>query len=97
MILHKQFDLNLELLKVDSFNDIPRAINEVPILVENVVKGLLERGYTVIESSADYMGIPKSITVIKEFTGPFVSIFATKINEDFESVSEALGIKKLFV
>ena len=96
MKVHQQFDLNLDALKVKKFNDIPRAVNEAPFLVEKLIKNLLEEGYIVIESSARYMGIPQSITVVKDFTGPFVTIFSTKIKEDFNDVSKALGIDKLF-
>lgn len=96
MKLHQQFDLNPKALKPDNFNDIPRAINEVPVLVEKLIKDLLEKGYIVIESSARYMGIPKSITIIKDFTGPFVLNFSSKIMEDFKALSRKLGVEKLF-
>ena len=96
MKLHQQFDLNLKALKPESFNDIPRAINEMPVLTEKLIKNLLEQGYVVIESSARYMGIPKTITVIKDFTGPFATIFSTKINEDFNNRARKLGMEKLF-
>ena len=42
MKLHQQFDLNLEALKPDNFNDIPRAINNVPVLVEKLIKDLFK-------------------------------------------------------
>lgn len=96
MKLHQQFDLNLKALKPENLNDIPRAINELPVLVENLIKDLLKEGYIVIESSARYMGVPKSITIIKDFTGPFVIRFSSKIREDFNSVSKKLGVEKLF-
>jgi len=96
MKLHQQFDLNLKALKPENLNDIPRAINELPVLVENLIKDLLKEGYIVIESSARYMGVPKSITIVKDFTGPFVIRFSSKIREDFNSVSKKLGVDKLF-
>jgi|SRR3989344_8700923 len=96
MKLHQQFDLNLNALGIDKVRDIPRAINDVPILVEKLIKDLIERGYIVIESSARYMEVPQSITVIKDFTGPFVMKFSAKARDDFKAVSRALGIEKLF-
>ncbi len=99
MKLHQQFDLNLEkssALKVDNLNDIPKAINEIPILVETLIKHLLEKGYVVIREGAYFTGLPRSITVIKEFTGPFVTKFSSKIKEDFDNISKGLGIDKLF-
>src|SRR3989338_865500 len=96
MKLHQQFDLNPKVLKPDNFNDIPEAINEVPVLVEKLIKDLLEKGYIVIESSVRYMGIPKSITIIKDFTGPFVLNFSSKVIEDFRAFSRKLGVDKLF-
>lgn len=96
MKLHQQFDLNLDVLKVKNFNDIPRALNEVPLLVERLVKNLLEKGYDVIKEGAGFMGIPKSITVIKNFTGPFVTQFSAKAKEDFDDASKDLGIERLF-
>ncbi|MDP3766306.1 MAG: hypothetical protein Q8R04_07375 [Nanoarchaeota archaeon] len=96
MKLHQQFDLNLNAIKIDNFNDIPKKINEIPVLVERLIKDLLEEGYIVIESSARHMGIPSSITVIKDFTGPFVTRFSAKLQHDFNALSKAVGIEKLF-
>lgn len=96
MKIHQQFDLNLRALKPESIKDIPRAINELPVLVEKLTRSLLEQGYVVIESSAKYMGVPKTITVIKDFTGPFTTIFSSKINDDFKAFSRKLGMEKLF-
>ncbi|MBI2541905.1 hypothetical protein HYV80_04300 [Candidatus Woesearchaeota archaeon] len=96
MKLHQQFDLNLRALKPENFNNIPRAINMMPGLVEGLVKRLLGQGYVVIESSARYMGIPKSITVIKDFSGPFATMFSAKINEEFSSFSKRIGVERLF-
>ncbi|MBI3035137.1 hypothetical protein HYY71_02335 [Candidatus Woesearchaeota archaeon] len=95
MKLHQQFDLNQKALKI-GISDIPRAINEMPALVEKLTKDLLEEGYIVIESSARYMGIPQSIVVIKDFTGPFVAKFSAKMQHDFNAISRALGIERLF-
>ena len=96
MKLHQQFDLNLNALKIDNFKDIPKAINEIPFLVEKLIKDLLEEGYIVMESSARYMGIPKSITVVKDLTGPFVTRFSAKVQNDFNALSKTIGIEKLF-
>lgn len=93
MKIYQQFDLNFNALKP---RDIPRAINKIPLLVESLIKDLLERGYMVIESSAKFMGIPKSITVIKDFTGPFVTQFSIKTKEDFTAISRKLGLERLF-
>ena len=96
MKLHQQFDLNLKVLKPENFNDIPRAINNIPVLVEKLTRDLLEQGYIVIESSAKHMGIPQSITIVKDFTGPFVAKFSAKINEDFNELSKKIGVERLF-
>ncbi len=96
MKLHQQFDLNLKALKPENINDIPRIMNEIPLLVEKLVKDLIEDGYIVIESSAKHMGVPKTITVVKDFTGPFVTKFSTKINNDFNVLSKKLGVERLF-
>ena len=96
MKLHQQFDLNFRVLKIEGFNDIPRAVNEVPVLVEKLIKNLIKKGYIVIESSAHHMGVPQSITVIKDFTGPFASLFSSKMKNDFKNVSRTLSIEKLF-
>ena len=96
MKLHQQFDLNFDTLKVQNFKDIPRAVNKIPVLVEKLIKDLLEEGYIVIESSASFMGIPKTITIVKDFTGPFVTRFSAKIQHDFNALSKSLGIERLF-
>jgi|GEM_PF-6045648 hypothetical protein len=96
MKLHQQFDLNLRAFKPESFNDIPRAINELPALVDKLTKNLLEQGYIVIESSARHMGIPKTITIIKDFTGPFATMFSRKINDEFDDLSRKIGVERLF-
>ena len=94
MKLHQQFDLNINALK--NLSGISKKINEFPSLVEKLTKDLIENGYTVIKSAAYDMGVPQSITIIKEFTGPFATLFSTKIRNDFNAVSKALGIEKLF-
>lgn len=96
MKLHQQFDLNWKTLKIGNIGDIPSAMNELPFLVEKLIKDLLQEGYIVIESSARFMGVPKSITVIKDFSGPFVARFSAKIQHDFNALSRTLGIEKLF-
>jgi len=96
MKLHQQFDLNLNALKIDNFKYVPKKINEIPVLVERLIKDLLEDGYIVIESSARHMGIPQSITVVKDFTGPFVTKFSAKVQNDFNALSNKIGVEKLF-
>ena len=96
MKLQQQFALNLRALKPEKLNRLPRAVNEVPVLVEKMIKNLLEQGFVVIESSARYMGIPKTITVIRDFTGPFATMFSSKINEEFSNLSKRLGLERLF-
>lgn len=95
MKLHQQFDLNEGVLRVDRM-PIQKSAGRTPVLVERLVRMLAKRGYTVIESSIRFMGVPQSITVTKDFTGPFASLFSAKITNDFRSISNALGIGKLF-
>ena len=96
MKLHQQFDLNVRVVKPENFSDIPRAINEIPALVEKLMQDLLKKGYMVIQEGVGSFGIPRRITVIKEFSGPFVTHFSIKAKEDFKDVSRSLGIEKLF-
>ena len=96
MKLHQQFDLNWESLKINNFNDIPRVVNEVPILVERLIKELLEKGYNVVKEGVHFTGLPQSITIVKDFTGPFVTNFSIKVKEDFDALSKTLGIEELF-
>ena len=96
MKLHKQFDINHNALKFKKFDDITRNMNEFPVLVEKLIKGLLEKGYDVAKGGVYLTGIPQNITVIKEITSPFVTQFSEKAKEDFDAVSRALGIEKLF-
>ena len=93
MKLHQQFDLDLR--KFD-LGKLPQKAIKVHELIEQLVKSLVEEGYIVVMSSAKYMGIPKTITVIKDFTGPMVTFVSTKINDDFNSLAENLGIRKFF-
>lgn len=96
MRLHQQFDLNPNEFSSGSLSHIPKKISEANALVEKLVKDLLEEGYIIIESSARYMGVPKSITVVKDFTGPFASRFSAKVQHDFNAISKSLGIEKMF-
>ena len=92
MRLHHQFDLNIN--NTELFGR--ELLVTPPSIIEELTVNLSKKGYTVLKSSAYYMGIPQSITVVKEFTGPFVSQFANKIRNDFENVSKKLGIRELF-
>ncbi len=92
MKIHQQFDLNVEITK-SAGRDL---LTIPPYLVEELVTNLTKKGYMVLMSSANFMGIPQSITVIKDFTGPFVSKFSAKISDDFNAVSKRLGIDNLF-
>jgi len=92
MRLHQQFDLNLSIMR-----PLGRELITIPpYLVEELILSLSKRGYQVLKSSAYFMGIPQSITVVNDFTGPFVSKFSTKIRDDFASISKSLGIENLF-
>ncbi|MBI3027171.1 hypothetical protein HYY70_03585 [Candidatus Woesearchaeota archaeon] len=91
MRIHQQFDL-----KIDKFNEIHKVISEAPSLVEKLTKELIGQGYQVIMEGANQIGLPRSIIVIKEFTGPFATLFSTKIRNDFNAVSKALGIERVF-
>lgn len=92
MRLQQQFDLNR-----GSITALGREFLTIPpYIIEELVVGLTKKGYTVLKSSINFMGIPRSITVVKEFTGPFVTSFSLKIREDFRNVSQRLGIERLF-
>ncbi|MBI2656842.1 hypothetical protein HYX03_03825 [Candidatus Woesearchaeota archaeon] len=92
MKMHHQFDLNFSIIR-----PMGRELLTIPpYLVEELITKLTKRGYTVLKSSAYHMGIPQSITVIKEFTGPFVTKFSAKVQHDFNAVARALGIERLF-
>ena len=91
MRLHHQFELNIE-----NRGEGSQIFAIQPSVVEELVTSLTRKGYTVLKSSAHYMGIPQSITVIKEFTGPFTTLFSSKVKEDFDEISAKLGIDKLF-
>ena len=91
MRLHHQFELNIE-----NRGEGSQIFAIQPSVVEELVTSLTRKGYTVLKSSAHYMGIPQSITVIKEFTGPFTTLFSSKLKEDFDAISAKLGIDKLF-
>ena len=92
MKIHQQFDLNAKTIKSTG----RELLTIPPYLVEELVTNLTKKGYMVLMSSANFMGLPQSITVIKDFTGPFVSKFSAKINGDFNAVSKRLGIENLF-
>ena len=96
MKLYRQFDLNLENLKINNFNGIPKAINEIPILVEKLITNLLDRGYDVVKEGVHFTGLPQSITIVKDFTGPFAIKFSAKIKDDFDALSKTPGIERLF-
>ncbi len=96
MKVHHQFDLNLSFLRQRNFSGISKNINENSIQIEKLIQALIGRGYMVIESSPRYMGIPQSITIIKDLTGPFVVRLSSKVQDDFKAISSALGIEKLF-
>jgi len=92
MKLHQEFSLNPNAIK-----PLGRELFVTPPhLIEELITSMTKKGYRVLKSSIYFMGIPQSITVVKEFSGPFVSHFANKIRDDFEAVSRKLGIKELF-
>ncbi len=90
--MHQQFDLNFSVMK-----GMGRDLLTIPpFIIEELVTNLSRKGYKVLQSSAYFMGLPQSITVVRDFTGPFVGKFSTKIREDFTSITKNLGIEKLF-
>ena len=93
MRIHQQFDLD-----IDNIKPLGREFFAIPpYIMENLITRLSKKGYTVLISSAYYMGIPQSITVIKKITGTTETKFSSKIKEDFDAVSKGLKIEKLFV
>lgn len=93
MKLHQQFELNM-----GKINQLGKGLlNRPSYAVEDLVTSLSKKGYTVLKSSAYFMGIPQSITIVKDFTGPFVSHFTSKIKDDVDTASKNLGIRELFV
>lgn len=92
MKIHQQFDLNLGVI-----NELGKdSLVVPPHLIEELITKLTKRGYTILKSSTSYMGLPQSITLVKDFTEPFVAKFSAKTIEDFNAISRALGIDKLF-
>ncbi len=93
MRLYEEFDLNLSEMKRigRDFMVIP------PHLIEELVNHLKEKGYTVLKSTMDFMGVPKSITIVKNFKGPFATMFSAKMKEDFINETRSLGMEELFV
>ncbi len=92
MKLHQQFDLNFGIIRA-----LGRDLMTIPpYMIDKLVTDLTEKGYTVFKSSANFMGIPQSITVIKDFTGPFAARLAAKAKDDFNNISKSLGIENLF-
>ena len=92
MRLHEEFDINLRTLEGLNKGSLKIYRSHVEELVRNLTK----KGYCVGKSSLCYLGIPQSISVIKEFTGPFVTHFSMKIKNDFQAISKALRIEELF-
>lgn len=92
MRLHQQFELNLE----DNKTEGSQILAIHPSVIEELVANLTRKGYSVLKSTTHYMGIPQSITVIKDFTGPFTILFSAKLKEDFDSITKKLGIERLF-
>ncbi len=91
MRLHQQFDLKIEPI-LGGRQDL--AIH--PYVIEELIANLTRKGYRVIKSSANHMGMPQSITIIKDFTGPFAAMFSAKAKEDFDSITKRLGIDGMF-
>ena len=92
MKVHQQFDLNdrmLHSMRRDGFSIAPHKFEEFIAL-------LSRKGYTIIKSSSYVMGIPQSITLIKETTELIAGNIASKIREDFKAVSERTGIGSIF-
>ena len=90
MKLHQQFDLNLGIA-----NELGNNRITAPQLIEELVISLVQKGYIVLKSASKVMGIPQSITIIKE-TGPAITVFASAIKQDFSEISKRLGVENLF-
>ena len=95
MKLHQQFDLRLDVLKENSISTL-KNIKEIPVLIGELTKDLIKKGYIVVVESTNYGGIPHSITVVKDFTGPFVVNLSSKVKNDFKAVTRSLGIESFF-
>ncbi|HLC60073.1 MAG TPA: hypothetical protein VJJ52_01445 [Candidatus Nanoarchaeia archaeon] len=93
MKLHEEFDLNVGEMKtiVRDYMVIP------PHLIEELLTNLKQKGYIVLKSTIDFMGVPKRITLIKKFKGPFVTMFSAKMKQDFIDETKNLRIEGLFV
>jgi hypothetical protein len=91
MKVHRQFDLDIRALK-----SLNRDGSGIPQKIEEFLISLSKKGYTVLNSSSYVMGIPQSITLIKEVTGSIGSAIAMTIKEDFDAVSEKAGVRKMF-
>lgn len=93
MKLHQQFDLNPNVIR-----PFGRELFAVPpYSIEELALKMSRKGYTVLQSSAYFMGIPQSITLVKNFTGPFATRFSAKMKEDFANAAKNLGMEELFV
>ena len=92
MRLYEEFEINLRILEGLNKGSLEIYRSHV----EELVKNLAKKGYLVGKPSLCYLRIPQSIFVIKEFTGPFVTHFSTKIKNDFQAISKALRIEELF-
>ena len=91
MKVHQQFDLDVSALKKAA-----KESSAVSQKIEELLFSLSKKGYTVLKSSSYVMGIPQSITIIKEATGSIASAITSSIKEDFDSVSERSGMQKVF-
>ena len=93
MKLHQQFDVNLKVI-----NYVGREFLLIPPqVVEQLIRSLTQKGYIVLKSSAQHIGIPQSITLIKDITSPrFAVKLSTQAKDDFNAISKALGIGELF-
>jgi|SRR3989338_3608925 len=96
MKIHQQFDLNTSASNPEYLSEISKSVKSIPELFERLMKDLLQKGYIVIQEGVNSVGVPRRITLIKEFSGPFVTHFSMKAREDFKAISRALGIEKLF-
>ena len=85
MKLYRQFDLNLNALNVGAFRDInmPKAINEIPALVEKLIKDL-------ISSSPQALRIAKKfIHELREKNFAEKHIYAAQTLADLQVTPEA--------
>ena len=91
MRVYQQFDLDMGLVR--------KLVKEgliAPQKIEDLLISLSRKGYTVLKSTANFMGIPRSLTIVKDATASVGSTIATKVRDDFLKIASQLGVERLF-